>query len=124
MRTLLLLCTLAQLSFLWLMWGESNIGGRWVWYLATVVSLLGMLLPFLLRTQLILKVLNLVPGLLLLSGWGSWVWLLIIESANPINIWGLIGPVLGLVLLILLFLLSLLVSWLNPDPSPAPQIPR
>lgn len=118
MRSLLLACILAHLFFLWAMFGQLSFGGRWIWYLATGVSLLGMLLPFLLRTQLSIKLLNLIPGLLLLSGWGSWVWLVIIDAENPINIWGLIGPVLGILLLGLLLLLSLLLPRLPRGTAP------
>lgn len=110
MRSLLLALTLTHPVLLFLMFRTSTLGGPGLWVVGTLVALAGMVIPFFIPARTELRWTNLLPGLLLLSGWGSWVLLVITNAENPINIWGVIGPVLGVLFQAGVFLLSLVVS--------------
>lgn len=110
MRSLLLALTLTHPVLLFLMFRTSTLGGPGLWVVGTLVALAGMVIPFFIPARTELRWTNLLPGLLLLSGWGSWVLLVITNAENPINIWGVIGPVLGVFFQAGVFLLSLVVS--------------
>lgn len=121
MRSLLLALTLTHPVLLFLMFRTSTLGGPGLWVVGTLVALVGMVIPFFIPARTELRWTNLLPGLLLLSGWGSWVLLVITNAENPINIWGVIGPVLGVFFQAGVFLLSLVVSQpprqTNTDPA-------
>lgn len=121
MRSLLLALTLTHPVLLFLMFRTSTLGGPGLWVVGTLVALAGMVIPFFIPARTELRWTNLLPGLLLLSGWGSWVLLVITNAENPINIWGVIGPVLGVFFQAGVFLLSLVVSQpprqTNTDPA-------
>lgn len=121
MRRLLLVLTLAHLVLLLMMFRNITLGGPGLWVTGSVMALAGMTIPFFLPARTELRWVNLLPGLVLLSGWGSWVLLIIVDAENPINIWGVFGPGLGVALQAGVFLLSLVVPHLPRQTTAPPE---
>lgn len=91
-----------------------TIGGPWVFYLGASVSVAGVIIPFFLKVDTALTLLNFLPGLAFVTGWGSWVWLHIIDETGPvINIWGVLGPSVGLIATISLYLALLIAAFIT-----------
>lgn len=107
MRSILLIGTLAHLALVIVMLDANNYGSTWMWMLGTVLALLGMILPFFIRARWEQRWANLCPGLLLATGWAAW--LLSGEMPTLVNIWGIVGPVLGVSFLAGLLAISMVL---------------
>ncbi|MGD7002681.1 hypothetical protein [Corynebacterium halotolerans] len=108
MRTILLIGTVAHLALVFVMLDGNGYGGTALWAFGAILALAGMIAPFFIHTRREQRWANLFPGLLLFTGWGSW--LLTAGMPTAINIWGIIGPVLGVSFLAGLLALSMLLG--------------
>lgn len=115
MRTILVLGTLTHLALVIVLLDGNNYGGVGLWAFGTAAALLGMVAPFFTNTRRQQRWGNLFPGILLFTGWGSWL----VSSGNSsaVNIWGIMGPVSGVA-----FLAGLLALSMMAGPPRSPRI--
>lgn len=117
MRTILTLGTITHLVLLIVLLDGNNYGGTALWIFGTLAALAGMIAPFFITTRSQQRWGNLFPGLLLSTGWGSW--LLTSENSTMVNIWGIMGPVTGVA-----FLAGLLAMSIMLGPPRTPRMPH
>lgn len=108
MRTILTLGTLTHLALVIVLLDGNNYGGTALWLFGVLAALAGMVSPLFVTARRQQRWGNLFPGLLLFTGWGSW--LLAPEGSTMVNIWGIMGPVTGVAFLAGLLALSIMAG--------------
>lgn len=112
-KKLLLICLIIQIIAV-LLQGAIIVGSApftfvlLTCWIGTIVGIVGLLIPFFSSLPWRFKLLNIIPAVFFITGWGSWLWIHYKNVLSAINIWGL-TPVIGVVALgIILSFISVL----------------